>query len=451
MSSASGKDSPRLDRRQFMRMSGGGAAAVAAGAATLAAVRPAAAAQSGRTGRPAELPAATGPRCVVVGGGSSGVTIAKYLKKENPAFDVVLVEPNATYMSCFLSNLWLDDLISLETLQHSYIDAARNGGYVWLQGKLIDLDRETKRAFTSEGYIDYQYIVLAPGIDYNYAAFGLDDPALAIACAQNFPAGFKPGSEHLSIRRKLAEFEGGTFLLTVPTGNYRCLPAPYERACMIANYFQKNSIAGKIVLLDPNAQPFAPKAPGFLAAFSELYGDIIDYQPSTTIQSVDPLGKTVTTDFDTISFDDAAIYPRVRAAKLIEDLGLNDPNSPQMEADIDTFKYWAKGDHTCYVTGDCRPMAYSKSGNTANTEGHYVARLIAAVEAGRDIDWESPQTICYSMVNGTPEEAIVVKARYNKEDFTFTDVELDNTRSAAVAAAAREWGEGLYRDMFGAG
>ena len=91
---------------------------------------------------------------------------------------------------------------------------------------------------------------------------------------------------------------------------------------MIADYFKKNKIKGKLVLLDPGEKPFAPKAPGFLAAFNELYKDIIEYRPSTMIKSVDPIKKTVTTEFETITFDDAAIYPRVRAAKLIEDLGL---------------------------------------------------------------------------------------------------------------------------------
>jgi hypothetical protein len=217
---------------------------------------------------------------------------------------------------------------------------------------------------------------------------------------------------------------------------------------MIASYFQKNKVSGKVVLLDPGEQPFAPKAPGFLAAFSELYKDVLEYRPSTNIKSVDPVAKTVTTEFETVNFDDAAIYPRIRAAKLIEDLGLHAGDNPQFEADIDVHKYFAKGDKTCYVTGDCRPMPFSKSGNTANSEGHFVAKLIAAVEAGKDIDWESPQTICYSIVNGAPEEAIYVKAYYDKDNFGFTDVELDNTRSAASAAATHEWGAGLYRDMF---
>jgi hypothetical protein len=41
-----------------------------------------------------------------------------------------------------------------------------------------------------------------------------------------------------------------------------------------------------------------------------------------------------------------------------------------------------------------------------------------------------------------------VKAKYEKEGFGFTEVELDNARSAALGAAAHEWGAGLYRDMF---
>ena len=93
---------------------------------------------------------------------------------------------------------------------------------------------------------------------------------------------------------------------------------------MVASYFKKNKIKGKVVLLDPGDKPFAPKAPGFLAAFKDLYKDVLEYHPSTNIKSVDPEKKTVTTEFDTVKFDDAAIYPRVRAAKLIEDLGLHD-------------------------------------------------------------------------------------------------------------------------------
>ena len=92
-------------------------------------------------------------------------------------------------------------------------------------------------------------------------------------------------------------------------------------------------------------------------------------------------------------------------------------------------------------------MGFSKSANTANTEAHYVARLIAARDAGKEIEWESPTTLCYSVVNAQPEEAIFVQAKYAKQGFAFTDVKLDNKRSEPIAKATHEWGKGLYRDM----
>ncbi len=449
MTSQPHKPSKGIERRGFLKLSAGSTAAAAAVGAGLltGGTTPASAKMTGRTNRAADLPAATGPRCVVVGGGVSGLTMARALKKANPKFDVVMVEPNATYFSCVLSNLWLADLLDLKALVYSFCDAAKDGNYTWLQGKLIDLDRDAKRAYTSEGYIDYKYIVIAPGIDYNYASVGIKDPAMAEMCAMNYPAAFKPGSEHLTLKKKLEGFEGGTFVSTVPTGNYRCLPGPYERACMIAAYFQKNKIKGKIILLDPGEKPFAPLATGFLAAFSELYKDVLEYKPSTDIKSVDPIKKTVTTEFDTIKFEDATIYPRNRASKIIEQLGLHDPKSPQLEADINVYTYACKGDNTCYVTGDARPMGMSKSANTANTEAHYVARRIAAREAGKEIEWESPTTLCFAPTNAYPEEAVMVQAKYKKDGFGFTDVTLDNKRSESTAKAGREWYKGLVRDM----
>ena len=43
-------------------------------------------------GSPAPIPSAKGPRVVVVGGGWSGLSVAKYTKKFAPNADVVLVE-----------------------------------------------------------------------------------------------------------------------------------------------------------------------------------------------------------------------------------------------------------------------------------------------------------------------------------------------------------------------
>jgi len=78
----------------------------------------------------ATLPAARGARVVIVGGGWSGLTMAKYLKIHNPAFDVVLIDKRPEFISFPASNSWLADQINLDFLTHSYIDAAKTHNYL---------------------------------------------------------------------------------------------------------------------------------------------------------------------------------------------------------------------------------------------------------------------------------------------------------------------------------
>lgn len=455
-----------IDRRHFLKMSGtvlaAAPAVLAAGPAALAAgaAQPASGKQEApfvSTHRMLDLPKAKGPRLVIIGGGTSGLTIAKYAKKAYPKFDVVLVEKRCMYSSCFASNLWYPGIINLEFLaDHSFLDAARNSGYIYVNATCIGLDRASRTVATNEGDIKYDFLVVAPGISYDYDKIGVHDIDTQIALRQTYPGGFICPTEHVTIHRKVHQFEGGVFIQTVPSGNYRCLPAPYERACLIASVIKHNKLKGKVVILDANPE-ITIKAPGFHAAFDELYKGIIEWHPTSAVTGVDIANRTVKTEFDNYKFDDAAIYPNIRAATLIEELGLMAPptRSNQKEADIDIRFYNLIGDERVYVTGDSRPMPYSKSGNTSNSEGHYVAKVLAARAQGQDVAWTSPQTLCYSMVDAFPKQAIWVDTYYGydaKRDAItgFKDTKVDNTRSEANGTAYLEWARGLYRDMFSA-
>jgi hypothetical protein len=98
-------------------------------------------------------------------------------------------------------------------------------------------------------------------------------------------------------------------------------------------------------------------------------------------------------------------------------------------------------------------MPFSKSGNTANSEAKIVAQIIAARAAGKPApDWVSPNTVCFSMVNSDPMEAISVDAHYayspTDKSFAFDQVKMFEKRDAARGAATLDWAKGLYRDMF---
>ncbi|HGG61014.1 MAG TPA: NAD(P)/FAD-dependent oxidoreductase [Gammaproteobacteria bacterium] len=443
----------KFTRRRFIQL--GGASLLAAGAA--------AGGDSPKSGpdrtaaindgylRKAALPEPKGPRVVVLGGGWGGLTMARYLKKFNPAFDVVLVDRKSLFISCPLSNIWMADQIPMEFLSHSYLDAAKSNDYQFFHASAVDLDRASKRLYTDSGYIGYDYLVLAPGIDYDYARIGVTEIEEQYRLRTEYPGGFIDFSEHLAIKRKLHSFQGGNFVLTVPAGNYRCMAAPYERACMAAAIFKKRDIKAKVLLLDMNAD-IRIKKDGFRRAFSTFYPDMIEYMPATEISGVDLDKREVITDFDTIPFDDAVIYPPVRASRLIENFGLALSSSPQKEADVDQFKYHFRDDQHVYVVGDARPQPFSKSGNTAYSEAKYVAELIAAHAKGKEIPWRSPQTMCFSGVRIDPLEAMSIIAfyQYDKKEktFEFDRVHMIEKWSVRNGQAGLAWGEGIFRDLF---
>ncbi|MCX6052274.1 MAG: FAD-dependent oxidoreductase [Campylobacterales bacterium] len=397
---------------------------------------------------------AKGPRVVVVGGGWSGLSIAKYTKIFAPNADVILVEQRHEFVSCPLSNLWLVDKIKLEYLTHDYLQAARENNYTYFHATAIGLDRENRLLQTSDGDISFDYLVFAPGIDYDYSRW-TKDIAFETRLRQEYPAGFIPGSEHISLRNKVLNFKGGNFILTVPSGNYRCLPAPYERTCLIADYFKQKGIKAKVILLDEN-NAITIKKKGFQSAFDELYSDYVDYRPNTVIKRIDLDKKIVETEFDEISFEEAAFYPHVRGAKILEKVGIAKDGQNKLEGNINPFTYEVNGEKDIYVTGDSRPMGFSKSGNTSNSEGHHVAKLIAQkINRTEEIKWYPPTTTCFSAVSINPERAIYIYTQYayNKTDDTFDFASTSSSEDwkkdgIANANSIYAWANSLYLDMF---
>ena len=449
-----------LSRRDAMRFTGLAAVTAAvSGYAKGGAEAPKAAAK-GILLSPAPVPAAKGPRVVIVGAGPSGLTIAKYIKKGNPKVDVVLMDKRSVFMSGFLSNLVATGVLPLDFITHDFLEGARNGNYNFLQATVHDVDRTSKIVYTNEGTLKYDVLVLAPGIDYDYSKWTNGDMELEATLRTKFPGSFIAGSETLTLKSKIENFEGGNFVQTVPGGNYRCLPGPYERSCLIADYFKRNKIKGKVIILDENAD-ITIKAAGFHSAFDTLYKDYITYMPNVSIESIDPHKQKIVTELSgEIEFADAALYPHVRGNKILEIAGVaKDSVFNKAEANIDPFTYQVIGDKNVFCTGDVRPMGFSKSANTANTEGKIVAANIIKYLGGEELSqktWKSPLTVCYSAVEGDPLRAISVHAEYSydetKKSFAFANAgtmeKWEGADGIAGGKGLQEWGKGIYRDLF---
>ncbi len=397
------------------------------------------------------------PRVVVVGGGWSGLSVAKNIKLLTPNADVILVEQHDQFVSCPMSNLWLIDRVNLEYLTHDYLKGAREFNYTYFHTTAYGLDKQNRILKTSNGELSYDYIVFAPGIDYDYSNW-TTDIALQTRLKTEYPAGFISGSEHHTLRDKIQNFKGGNFIFTVPSGNYRCLPAPYERACMVADYFKKKGLKAKVLLLDEN-NDITIKEHGFHTAFDELYKDYLEYYPNSKIENIDLDNKIVETEFEEFEFEDASFYPHVRGGKILEMVGIaKDTIYNKMEGDIDPISYEVYGEKNIFISGDARPMGFSKSGNTANTEGQYVAKIIAnRINNKPVIKWISPITICFSAVSINPERAIFIHSEYaydvKKKSFGFaTPISSENWKGKDGLDNAKglySWADSIFVDMFG--
>ena len=62
----------------------------------------------------------SGPRVVVIGGGFAGASAARFLKRENRAITVTLVETNPTFTACPFSNGVIAGLRELRAQQFNY-------------------------------------------------------------------------------------------------------------------------------------------------------------------------------------------------------------------------------------------------------------------------------------------------------------------------------------------
>lgn len=104
---------------------------------------------------------------------------------------MVLVEKRDMYSSCFSSNLWYAGLINLEFLaDHSFLEAVVNNNYTYFNATVTGLDRTSRTLATNDGDIQYDFLVLAPGISYDYDKIGVRDVDTMTALRQIYPGGF---------------------------------------------------------------------------------------------------------------------------------------------------------------------------------------------------------------------------------------------------------------------
>jgi sulfide dehydrogenase [flavocytochrome c] flavoprotein subunit len=347
-------------------------------------------------------------RVVVVGAGYGGATAAKQLRMlSGGRIEVILIDPNADFISCPVSNRVLGGQKTLAQLTFGYGPLQQHHGIKFVRGSVTAIDADKSQVVMANNRLSYDRLIVAPGIDFIYD----DLPALAGAQAQ-IPHAWKAGPQTRILRRQiLAMPDGGVFTIAVPPLPYRCPPAPYERACQVAFYLKAHKPRSKIIVLDANPVITSKRAL-FERAWRELYPGMIEYLPGSELRQVEVATKTVKTAFDTVRSDVLNIVPPQRAGRIAQDSGL--ANVERRWCEVDFLAYESTVLPRVHVIGDAIESGLPKSAHMANAQAKVCARAVVALMLGEAPD-PAPAfaNICYSFVDDRQAMHIATLYRYD--------------------------------------
>jgi NADH dehydrogenase FAD-containing subunit len=414
-----------MKRRQFVQTLGAGsalgAAALMSGCAT--------------TGGGASI-----GKVVVIGGGYGGATAAKYLRLfSEGTVDVTLVEPNAAFVSCPISNLVVGGYKTMADITTPYDNLSKRHGVKLVKDMVTAIDPDKKVVkLASGGELPFDRVIVSPGVDFMYDTL----PGLASAAAKDKVLhAWKAGAQTVALRKQLEAMpDGGVYALSIPRAPYRCPPGPYERACLVANYFKAAKPKSKVVIFDAN-DDIQSKKGLFMKAWADHYKGIIEYRPKHNVVDVDAATNTLKFEFnDDFKASVANVIPDMRAGDIAVKTGLATANKRWCEVDFLSFESIAV--KNVHVLGDSIQIApgMPKSGHMANQHGKVCAAAVVNLLQGK-----APASLpiyantCYSFV--TDEDVVHVASvhRYDAEKKTMLTV----PGSGGVSVAASEL-EGRY-------
>ncbi len=393
-------------------------------------------------------------RVVIIGGGYAGTTAAKYIRLWSlGSIDVVVIEKSSQFVSCPLSNLVLGGSKSINDLTFGYDLVKKNHGVTWVNDEVTAIDAAAKKVMMKRGEITYDRLIIAPGVDFNYASL----PNLE-AAQEAIPHAWKAGWQTVNLRKQLeAMSDGGLFVMNVPSVPYRCPPGPYERACMIAHYLKTKTPKSKLVILDPK-RAFS-KQPVFMEAFDKYYKGIIEMNLSNEIDDyavtkIDAKTRTLTTKAGkSWKADVANVIPSQRAGAIAVKMGLAQGDWCPVNAENFTSTQVKE----IYVLGDAAIAAeMPKSAFSANSQAKVVAADILSALAKKPKFSPNFRNTCWSML--APDDSVKIGAGYVPKGQKLDPVAPFVSKPGEDAALRKQvfqesvaWYDGIVADVFAKG
>jgi sulfide:quinone oxidoreductase len=304
-------------------------------------------------------------RVLVLGAGFGGLELCTLLSEAfGDDVEVTLIDKGDAFVFGYSKLDVMFGRTTLDAVRLPYAEFIKPG-VRFRQETITAIDPVAKHVTTDAGGYDADFLVVALGADYDFAA----TPGLIEGVNEFYTVA---GATHLST--VLPSLTAGRVLIGVCGSPYKCPPAPSETALLLHDYLKTRGVRGacEITLALPLETPVPPSpetSDALLAAFAErdiaFFGD----RDVTSIEG----GVAVLEDGTAIPYDFFMGVPKHRAPKLLEACGMTENGYVPV-----TPRTLATRFPGVYAIGDCAKQGTPKAGDFAEGAARSVASSLIA-------------------------------------------------------------------------
>jgi len=178
---------------------------------------------------------------LIVGGGNAGISVASQLLRKNKQLDIAIIEPSEKHYYQPAWTLVGAGVFNMQDTIHAEKDVMPKN-VKWIHQKAISFQPEENTVtLDNQEKVNYQYLVVAPGIQLNWHEIkGLKETLGKNGVCSNYSVENVPYTWET-----LKNFKGGKAIFTNPNTPVKCGGAPHKIMWLAADYLKKHNVFDK--------------------------------------------------------------------------------------------------------------------------------------------------------------------------------------------------------------
>jgi sulfide:quinone oxidoreductase len=327
-------------------------------------------------------------RIAILGGGAGGVMTANVLRRKLGRNEATITLVDKSVDHFYQPSFYLVPFGYLEPEQSRDVRDLVHDGVEFVHDEVTGVAPDDDVVHLADGDdLSYDYLVVATG----HRLAPETTPGMVEAWEETdavYP--FYHYEAALEMRDGLADFDGGTFLVTLPETPIKCPGAPLKMTMLAEDYARRQGFRDDAeFVMTRNAdhhfgvQPYRDK-------LYEIWDERdIEFRANTAVTGVDPEDQVVETSDGDIEYDCyAPVSPQYGQQAITDGSPLTAGDDEHDGEYVTIDKHTLQHDEypNVFALGDCENAPHSKTAAAARKESHVVAENLVRAMAGRDLD-----------------------------------------------------------------